>query len=373
MCSAPWYSKTRRRSLMRESSDHVAEEDRGAHDALDDPEQRRGVQLALDQAGQAERQQEEQADREHHRHDHRARPTRRRRFPGLFVGLALWQLRVGGDAERLEADRERPAERDDPAQDGRRSQRWRASAEVSGKVVTSISPSCSSCPRSSSRLSSPSRANATSQRVRDIVRLAGSVVRAGRRRVPSVPRSRDPSLHALAALRVAGASGLRTATAQWRTPRIITPSSTACPPSGASRLRCQLAVGKLTYGARGAAGLAAASRCAVVVACRLLACTLPPATGREDIVLLGTCLRLSAACLRAALTSLGDPALEALDASTCVHELLPSGVERVAVGAHLDVDLLLRGARGEFVAARAAHVRLDVVWVDRSLHASNAF
>ncbi len=30
-------------------------------------------------------------------------------------------------------------------------------------------------------------------------------------------------------------SGLRTATAQWRTPRIITPSSTAWPPSGASR------------------------------------------------------------------------------------------------------------------------------------------
>ena len=31
-------------------------------------------------------------------------------------------------------------------------------------------------------------------------------------------------------------SGVRTATAQTETPRIITPSSTACPPTGASRL-----------------------------------------------------------------------------------------------------------------------------------------
>ena len=57
--------------------------------------------------------------------------------------------------------------------------------------------------------------------------------------------------------------------------------------------------------------------------------------------LLGPCLRLRAPLGRpvcsAALTALGDPALEALDASTGVHQLLPSRVERVAVGAHLDV------------------------------------
>ena len=106
------------------------------------------------------------------------------------------------------------------------------------------------------------------------------------------------------------------------------------------------------------------STCVLAAAWRLLAWTLPPAPGREDIVLLGASLRLSAACLRAALTSLGDPALEALYASTCVHELLPSGVERVAVGAHLDVDVLLRCARRKFVATHATYVRLDVIWVD---------
>ena len=39
-------------------------------------------------------------------------------------------------------------------------------------------------------------------------------------------------------------SGVRTATAQVETPRIITPSSTAWPPTGASRLRDQGAVGQ---------------------------------------------------------------------------------------------------------------------------------
>ena len=73
-------------------------------------------------------------------------------------------------------------------------------------------------------------------------------------------------------------------------------------------------------------------------------------------------------CLRAVQTSLGDPALEALDASTGVYELLSSRVERVAVGAHLDVDLLLGCPRGELVAAHASHVRLNIIWVDRSLH-----
>ncbi len=41
------------------------------------------------------------------------------------------------------------------------------------------------------------------------------------------PSERPPSLSC-------SADGLRTATAQWETPRIITPSSTACPPTGGS-------------------------------------------------------------------------------------------------------------------------------------------
>ena len=69
---------------------------------------------------------------------------------------------------------------------GRRSRRWRFSAESSGKVLTSISPSAAS----------------------------------------SGERSPSASCSAV---------GLRTATAQLETPRIITPSSTACPPTGASR------------------------------------------------------------------------------------------------------------------------------------------
>src|SRR6266545_6505874 len=66
--------------------------------------------------------------------------------------------------------------------------------------------------------------------------------------------------------------------------------------------------------------------------------------------------------------ALGGPALEALDASAGVDQLLPPRVERVAVRADLDVDLGLRGARRELVAARAAHVGLDVLRMDFGLH-----
>jgi hypothetical protein len=66
--------------------------------------------------------------------------------------------------------------------------------------------------------------------------------------------------------------------------------------------------------------------------------------------------------------ALGDPALEALDASTRVYELLPARVERMAVGADLYVQLVSSGAREELVPARATHVRTNVVWVDLGLH-----
>src|SRR4051794_23739974 len=64
----------------------------------------------------------------------------------------------------------------------------------------------------------------------------------------------------------------------------------------------------------------------------------------------------------------GLAAAEALDAAAGVHQLLPARVERVAVGADLDVDLCLRGASRELVPARAAHVSLYVVGVDLGLH-----
>ena len=66
--------------------------------------------------------------------------------------------------------------------------------------------------------------------------------------------------------------------------------------------------------------------------------------------------------LRRVQAALGHPALEALDAPTGVHQLLPARVERVAVGAHLDVELLVGGARDELVAARAAHVGRGCRW-----------
>src|SRR2546421_5298770 len=100
--------------------------------------------------------------------------------------------------------------------------------------------------------------------------------------------------------------GLRTATAQFEGPRIITPSRTACPPIAA-------AISGL--GAAGAAGLL-------------------------------------------------EAALEALDTSAGIHQLLLARVERVALGADLDVQLRLRGTRLERVPAGAVHVRVDVVGMD---------
>ena len=182
MCSAPWYSKTRRRSFRRESSEHVAEEDRRAQHALDQPEQQRGVELVLDQAREADGDQEEQDDGERQREHHGAGPDGLRdllRLIALLGALLGRQLGVGGDLERTEADRHRAAERDDAADDRQPQQAVpRASPESSGKVFTSISPSAAS----------------------------------------SGERSPSASCSSV---------GLRTATAQLETPRIITPSSTA--------------------------------------------------------------------------------------------------------------------------------------------------
>src|SRR5438128_1935639 len=105
-------------------------------------------------------------------------------------------------------------------------------------------------------------------------------------------------------------SGLRTATAPLDGPRIITPSRTACPPIAAA----------MSLAAAGAAGLL-------------------------------------------------QPALEALDAAARVHQLLLARVERVAVRADLDVQLRLRGTRGERVPAGAVHGRHDVLGMDVGLHA----
>src|SRR6478752_434206 len=106
-------------------------------------------------------------------------------------------------------------------------------------------------------------------------------------------------------------SGFRTATAQLRGPRIITPSSTAWPPTA-----CDMALGGR---ARSALGLF-------------------------------------------------EPPLEALHAAARVDELLLAGVERMAVRADLDVQLGARGTRCERVPAAAVHGREDVLGVNVGLH-----
>ena len=63
-----------------------------------------------------------------------------------------------------------------------------------------------------------------------------------------------------------------------------------------------------------------------------------------------------------------EPALEALHPTAGVDELLLPRVERVALGADLDVELLLRRARPELVSARTGHVRKDVVGMDVGFH-----
>ena len=65
---------------------------------------------------------------------------------------------------------------------------------------------------------------------------------------------------------------------------------------------------------------------------------------------------------------LGGAALEALHAAARVHELLAAGVEGVALGADLDVQLRLGRARAELIAAGAANVRLDVLGMDSLFH-----
>src|SRR6476646_10672411 len=63
-----------------------------------------------------------------------------------------------------------------------------------------------------------------------------------------------------------------------------------------------------------------------------------------------------------------EAALEALDAAARVQQLLLAGVERVARGADLDVQLGLGGTRRERVPAATVHGREDVLGVDLRLH-----
>ena len=119
MCSAPWYSNTRWRSGSREISHEVGQEDRDPHQLLDHHEDERVRDRVPEEVGQPGRQQEEQADREQQREHDRAGP--RAAADLLLLALLVGRdLGVGGDAERLEADLERLAERDHAAHDRQR-------------------------------------------------------------------------------------------------------------------------------------------------------------------------------------------------------------------------------------------------------------
>src|SRR5437868_2917107 len=106
-------------------------------------------------------------------------------------------------------------------------------------------------------------------------------------------------------------AGVRTATAQFPGLRIMTPSRTAWPPT--------VTLGLLAAGALRALGAL-------------------------------------------------EPALEALDPSTGVHELLLARIEGVALGADLDVQLRLGRMDLERVPARARHRREHVIGMDTGLH-----
>ena len=322
MCSAPWYSNTRRRSRSAREQQHVAEEQRGPHHPLDQPEQHRGVQLILDQARQPDRDQEEQHDRERERHHDRSDPDRLRDLlrlclpgappsssaaspPAAVSSGGSWAFAETSSARKPIASE--PPSATTPRMIGRRSTRWRFIAESSGIASsTSISPSAASSGERSP--SAAARRSACAPPPPSWRRRASSR--------PRAPPARRPARRAARLQLAVAVLGDQRGSA-----------SASLPPREARRPLPSLAA-------------AARSR--------------EPAAGRADIRLLGG-PGLSQA-------TLGDAALEALDASAGVHQLLPARVERVAVRAHLDVQLVARGAGDELVAACAANVGGARTW-----------
>ena len=67
MCSAPWYSKTRRSSRIRETAQRYSRKIEIADELLDEDEDQRARELVLDEARQRDGQHEEQPDGERER------------------------------------------------------------------------------------------------------------------------------------------------------------------------------------------------------------------------------------------------------------------------------------------------------------------
>ena len=64
---------------------------------------------------------------------------------------------------------------------------------------------------------------------------------------------------------------------------------------------------------------------------------------------------------------------EAIDTSTGVNQLLLAGIERVALGADLNTDLLLSGASRKDITTSTANGSLFVVGMDTFLHFVHLF
>ena len=65
--------------------------------------------------------------------------------------------------------------------------------------------------------------------------------------------------------------------------------------------------------------------------------------------------------------------LEAIDASAAVNQLLLAGIERVALGANFDLDVLFGGTSLNDFAASTADRRLFVLRMDTFLHHIHLF
>lgn len=65
--------------------------------------------------------------------------------------------------------------------------------------------------------------------------------------------------------------------------------------------------------------------------------------------------------------------LEAIDTAADVNQLLLAGIERMALGADFNAQLLLGGTGDEGVAANASHGRLLILRMDTFLHDFHLF
>ena len=65
--------------------------------------------------------------------------------------------------------------------------------------------------------------------------------------------------------------------------------------------------------------------------------------------------------------------VETINTSTSVNQLLLAGIERVALGADFNLDVLLSGTGSKHVATSAADCRLTVLGMDAFFHLVHLF